>query len=108
MLENAIYSVISPEGCASILLRDATRAKDAAVMLRITSADLLDFKVINGVIPEPSGGAHTDPDAAAEIIKKILTEDLDDLCSRRPEVLVRYRNQKIRKIGHWNETAERA
>jgi len=106
MLENAIYSVISPEGCASILLRDASKAKDAATMLRITSADLLEFKVINGVIPEPPGGAHTDPDAVAKIIKEFLVKDLDDICSRNPEVLVRYRNQKIRKIGHWNETAE--
>jgi len=106
MLENAIYSVISPEGCASILLRDASKAKDAATMLRITSADLLEFKVINGVIPEPPGGAHTDPDAVAKIIKELLVKDLDDICGRNPEVLVRYRNQKIRKIGHWNETAE--
>ncbi|MDR0876791.1 MAG: acetyl-CoA carboxylase carboxyltransferase subunit alpha [Treponema sp.] len=103
MLENAIYSVISPEGCASILLRDSTRAKDAAVMLRITSSDLLDFKVINGIINEPPGGAHTDPDAAAAIIKKLLVRELDDLCSRNPSVLVRYRNQKIQKAGHWDE-----
>jgi acetyl-CoA carboxylase carboxyl transferase subunit alpha len=105
MLENAIYSVISPEGCASILLRDAAKAKDAAVMLRITSDDLLDFKVINGIIPEPPDGAHTDPDKTAQIIKELLARDLDDLCSRNPEVLVRYRNQKIRKVGHWNESS---
>jgi acetyl-CoA carboxylase carboxyl transferase subunit alpha len=105
MLENAIYSVISPEGCASILLRDAAKAKDAAVMLRITSNDLLDFKVINGIIPEPPDGAHTDPEKTARIIKEILSRDLDDLCSRRPEILVRYRNQKIRKAGHWNEAS---
>ncbi|MDR1420360.1 MAG: acetyl-CoA carboxylase carboxyltransferase subunit alpha [Treponema sp.] len=103
MLENAIYSVISPEGCASILLRDSTRAKDAAVMLRITSSDLLHFKVINGIISEPPGGAHTDPDAAAMSIKEILLRDTNDLCSRNPSVLVRYRNQKIRKAGHWRE-----
>jgi acetyl-CoA carboxylase carboxyl transferase subunit alpha len=103
MLENAIYSVISPEGCASILLRDSARSKDAAVMLRITSSDLLDFKVINGIIREPSGGAHTDPDSTAAAIKKLLVRELDDLCSRNPSVLVRYRNQKIRKAGHWNE-----
>jgi acetyl-CoA carboxylase carboxyl transferase subunit alpha len=103
MLENAIYSVISPEGCASILLRDAGKAKDAAAMLKITSGDLLDFKVINGIIPEPQGGAHQDPGAAAAIIKNILVKELDDLCSRNPAVLIRYRNQKIRKVGHWNE-----
>jgi acetyl-CoA carboxylase carboxyl transferase subunit alpha len=103
MLENAVYSVISPEGCASILLRDSSRAKDAAAMLRITSNDLLDFKIINGIIKEPEGGAHTDPDATAMNIKKVLVRDLQDLCDRPPAVLVRYRNQKIRKIGHWNE-----
>jgi acetyl-CoA carboxylase carboxyl transferase subunit alpha len=103
MLENAIYSVISPEGCASILLRDAGRAKDAAAMLRITSADLLAFNVINGVIHEPPGGAHKDTDSAAGEIKKILLKDSEDLSGRNPSVLVRYRNQKIRKIGHWNE-----
>jgi len=105
MLENAIYSVISPEGCASILLRDASKAKDAASMLRITSEDLLGFKVINGVIPEPPGGAQTNPDGTAKAIKEILIKDLNDLCGRKPEVLIRYRSQKIRKIGHWNEAA---
>ncbi|AEF80862.1 acetyl-CoA carboxylase carboxyltransferase subunit alpha [Leadbettera azotonutricia] len=103
MLENAIYSVISPEGCASILLRDAGRAKDAAAMFRITSSDLLDFNVINGVITEPPGGAQTDPNASAAAIKKILLKDIKDLSGRNPSVLVRYRNLKIRKIGHWNE-----
>ena len=103
MLENAIYSVISPEGCASILLRDIGRAKDAAAMLKISSRDLLDFKVINGIIPEPPGGAHRDPGAAAVMIKKTLVKELNDLCARNPAVLVRYRNQKIRKAGHWNE-----
>jgi acetyl-CoA carboxylase carboxyl transferase subunit alpha len=103
MLENAIYSVISPEGCASILLRDASKAKDAATMLRITSADLLEFKVINGIIPEPAGGAHTDPEWTANVIKQTLVNDLNDICGRKPDLLVRYRNQKIRKIGHWNE-----
>ena len=106
MLENAIYSVISPEGCASILLRDASKAKDAAAMLRITSSDLLDFKVINGIIKEPEGGAQIDPDRTAAVIKDTLIKDLNDLCSRKPDLLVRYRNQKIRKIGHWNEASD--
>ena len=103
MLENAIYSVISPEGCASILLRDATKARDAAAMLRITSADLLEFKIISGIIGEPPGGAHTDPDAAAAKIKEVLVRELEDLSRRNPSVLARYRGQKIRKIGHWND-----
>jgi acetyl-CoA carboxylase carboxyl transferase subunit alpha len=103
MLENAIYSVISPEGCASILLRDANKAKDAAAMLRITSSDLLGFKVINGIINEPEGGAQTNPDETAQRIKDVLVQQLDDLCKRNPVALVRYRNQKILKLGHWGE-----
>jgi len=103
MLENAIYSVISPEGCASILLRDPARAKDAAAMLRISSDDLLSFNVVNDVIPEPPGGAHTNPDATAASIKNILVQDIAELSGHNPAVLVRYRNQKIRTIGHWKE-----
>ncbi|GHV82935.1 acetyl-coenzyme A carboxylase carboxyl transferase subunit alpha [Spirochaetia bacterium] len=103
MLENAIYSVISPEGYASILLQDASKARDAAAQMKITSADLLAFRVINGVIEEPTGGAQTDPDAQASIIKNILLKEVNDLCARNTAVLVRYRNQKIRKVGHWNE-----
>jgi len=103
MLENAIYSVISPEGCASILLRDSSRAKDAAAMLRISSSDLSAFNLINGIIGEPPGGAHTDPAATAGMIKKVLLEDITELSRHDPEVLVRYRNQKIRKIGQWTE-----
>jgi len=105
MLENTVYSVISPEGCASILLRDASLAKDAAAMLKLTSGDLLDFKIINGIIPEAPGGAHTDPDKTAAIIKETLVKELDYLCGRKPEVLVRYRNLKIRKFGRWTEDA---
>jgi len=105
MLENTVYSVISPEGCASILLRDASLAKEAAAMLKITSNDLLDFKIINGIIPEAPGGAHTDPDKTAAIIKETLIKELNYLCGRKPEILVRYRNQKIRKFGRWTEEA---
>jgi acetyl-CoA carboxylase carboxyl transferase subunit alpha len=103
MLENAIYSVISPEGFASILLHDSAKAKEAAAMLRMTSADLLNFGIVNGVIAEPPGGAQNDTDLTAERIKDVLARDLDHLCRRSPSVLVRYRNQKIRKFGHWNE-----
>ena len=99
MLENAIYSVISPEGFASILLRDSSRARDAAAMMKITSQEVLDLKVINGVIPEPEGGAHCDPAAAAAAIRKRIAADLEDLCRRNPEVLVKYRNKKIRESG---------
>ncbi|EMB25795.1 acetyl-CoA carboxylase carboxyltransferase subunit alpha [Treponema denticola] len=103
MLENAIFSVISPEGCASILLRDSSRAKDAAAMLKITSQEVLDLKVINGIIPEPEKGAHTDPQKTANAIKEQIIKDLDDLTKRDPAVLVKYRSKKIRSIGKYSE-----
>ena len=68
-------------------------------MLKITSKDVLDFKIINGVIAEPANGAHTDPKATAESLKSKIIEDLSDLITRNPSVLVKYRNKKIRKFG---------
>jgi len=103
MLENAIYSVISPEGCASILLRDSARAKDAAAMLKITSKDILSMNVVNGVIDEPEGGAHTDPAQTAANIKAQIKADLEKLMSKTPEVLVKYRTKKIREMGVFTE-----
>ena len=103
MLENAIFFVISPEGCALILLRDAARAKDAAAMLRITSADLLEFNIIDGIIKEAPDGAHAEIDVSANSIKEILLRDLAELQSLGPEALVSCRNEKIRKIGIWKE-----
>ncbi len=103
MLENAVYSVISPEGYASILLRDSSQAKHAAGMMKITSEDLYGLKVCNGVIKEPTGGAHLDPAASSAAIKDVIVRDLKDLMPRNPAVLVRYRNQKIRKFGHYVE-----
>jgi acetyl-CoA carboxylase carboxyl transferase subunit alpha len=73
-------------------------------MLRITSADLLEFKIVNGIIGENGGGAHTDPDGMAKTLKELLVKETDDLARRNPAVLVRYRNQKIRRIGHFHET----
>ncbi|MGI5172834.1 acetyl-CoA carboxylase carboxyltransferase subunit alpha [Treponema sp. HNW] len=103
MLENAIFSVISPEGCASILLRDSSRAKDAAVMLKITSREVLGLKMINGVINEPEDGAHTDPLKAAQAVRAQLLKDIADLSKRDPAVLVKYRSKKIRSIGCFTE-----
>jgi acetyl-CoA carboxylase carboxyl transferase subunit alpha len=103
MLENSIYSVISPEGGASILLRDSARARDAAAMLRITSADLLKFKLINGVIKEPEGGAQNDIDFVAAGIKSMLQKEIAHLCSCSMQTLVRYRNKKISRMGLWTE-----
>ncbi len=104
MLENAIYSVISPEGCASILLRDSARAKDAAAMLKITSKDVLSMHVTNGVIPEPQGGAQTDTVATAAAIKQRIKSDLEKLMKKNPEVLVKYRNKKIQEMGVFSES----
>lgn len=106
MLENAVYSVISPEGYASILLRDASKARNAAAMMKITAEDILDLKICNGIISEPEGGAHVDPVASSRNIKDIIIRDLKDLMSRNPSVLVRYRNQKIRTIGHFTEECQ--
>ena len=103
MLENAIFSVISPEGCASILLRDSSRAKDAAAMLKITSQEVLDLKVINGIIPEPEKGAHTDPQKTADAIKEQILKDLSDLTKRDPAVLVKYLIKKIRSVGKYSD-----
>ncbi|HPM05534.1 MAG TPA: acetyl-CoA carboxylase carboxyltransferase subunit alpha [Treponemataceae bacterium] len=103
MLDNAIYSVISPEGCASILLRDTSRAKDAAAMLKITSKEVLALKVVNGIIPEPVEGAHTNPQETANNIKQQILKDLKDLMKRNPSVLVNYRNKKIQSMGFFEE-----
>ena len=103
MLQYGMYSVISPEGCASILLRDSSRAKDAAAMLKITSREVLSLKLINGVIEEPLDGAHTDPQKAADKIRTQILHDLADLCKRDPKVLVRYRRKKIHAIGLYSE-----
>lgn len=103
MLDNAIYSVISPEGCASILLRDSARAKDAAAMLKITANDILSMKIVNGIISEPKDGAQSDPKKTAENIKKQIKSDLLKLMEKSPSVLVKYRNKKIREMGAYIE-----
>lgn len=103
MLENAVYSVISPEGYASILLRDASQAKAAAALMKITAEDILELKICNGIIKEPVGGAHLDQAESSRLIKEVIVRDLEDLMPRNPAVLVRYRNLKIRKFGHFTE-----
>lgn len=103
MLDNSIYSVISPEGFASILLRDSDRAKEAAEIMKVTAQDVYEFGIIHGIVQEVPGGAHLDPAFTANEIKKIITRDLRSLMSRTPERLIRYRAKKIREIGHINE-----
>lgn len=105
MLENAIYSVISPEGCAAILFRDAGKAPEAAEVLKLTSNDLYKLGIIDEIIPEPLGGAHRDYVATAENIRKYLKQHLSQLKSIPKKELIELRYQKFRKIGHFIEEA---
>lgn len=101
MLENAIYSVISPNGAASILWKDASKADQAAEAMKITAQDLLEMEVIEGVIPEPRGGAHKDYETTATEIKNSLVQHLADLVNMNPDELVEDRYRKFRKIGQF-------
>jgi acetyl-CoA carboxylase carboxyl transferase subunit alpha len=99
MQENAIYSVISPEGCAAILWRDASQAKKAASAFKPDAAHCLELGVIDGIVPEPEGGAHTDPDAAAALLRDTVLAHLDDLAGRAPGERRRARRAKFRAMG---------
>ncbi|KPC73801.1 acetyl-CoA carboxylase subunit alpha [Thermoactinomyces vulgaris] len=99
MLEHAYYSVISPEGAAAILWRDATKAQEAAEALKITSDDLKALGVIDEIIPEPKGGAHRDPMLQSKYIKQALIDHLDELSPMSQEELVEDRYQKFANIG---------
>src|SRR5437660_912380 len=105
MLEYAIYSVISPEGCAAILWGDAAKAPEAAESMRITSADLLRLGVIDAIVPEPLGGAHRDWEAAAASLRAALRDHLADLAPKSPDALVVERHEKFRKLGAFEETS---
>ena len=104
MLEHAIYSVISPEGCAAILWDDARRAKDAAEVLRITAPDLLKLGVIDGVVPEPPGGAHRNWPAAAQAIQGAVGAALGELGPLSLGELVQQRYTKFRRMGIFAES----
>jgi len=101
MLENAIYSVISPEGCASIMWRDASKKEVAAQAMKITAVDLQNLKCIDGIVPEPEGGAHTDVDAAAAMLDEVLRRSLKELTSMPPERLLEARYTKFRNIAQF-------
>ena len=103
MLEHAYYTVISPEGCASILWRDAARFADAAEALKITSKDLLEFDIIDEEIAEPIGGAHTDYNIVADNMKSAIMNALNELSKKTPEVLKEERYNKFRKMGRFVE-----
>jgi acetyl-CoA carboxylase carboxyl transferase subunit alpha len=99
MQENAIYTVISPEGCAAILWRDAGEAKKAAAAFKPDAVHCLELGVIDGIVPEPEGGAHTNHDEAARLLGESLQESLEDLESLAPDDLKRRRRAKFRSLG---------
>ncbi len=103
MLENSVYSVISPEGCAAILWKDAAQRERAADALKLTAEDLIRFKVIDEIIPEPPGGAHQDPEATGEALRTALIRHLTELRKVKPEKLVRRRADKFAGMGAFTE-----
>lgn len=103
VLENAYYSVISPEGCAAILWKERSKSPDAAAALKLTAKDLFEMHIIDGIIKEPLGGAHRNPHEAAENIKKAIKKDLAVLENIPKDKLVDARYDKIRKVGVFKE-----
>jgi len=103
MFENSVYSVISPEGCAAILWKDAGQRERAADALKLTAQDLLTAKLVDEIIPEPVGGAHLDPDATGEALREALIRHVNELRKIRPEKLVRRRADKFGAMGAYSE-----
>jgi len=101
MLENAVYSVISPESCAAIIYRDSGKAEQAAAALRLTAEELLEFGLIDEIVPEPEGGAQENPDVAAENLRNRLEHWLTELSPMGPEELVEHRYLKFRRMGNF-------
>ncbi|MBH8564062.1 acetyl-CoA carboxylase carboxyltransferase subunit alpha [Nostoc sp. CENA67] len=105
MFEHAVYTVISPEGCAAILWKDAAKAPQAAVALKIISSDLKNLGIIDEILPEPIGGAHADPLKAATTLKQALLDNLDELNQLTSTERRQLRYEKFRKIGVFTEVA---
>ncbi|MCC6758987.1 MAG: acetyl-CoA carboxylase carboxyltransferase subunit alpha [Candidatus Omnitrophica bacterium] len=101
ILQNAYYSVISPEGCASILWRSSTKAPEAANALKLTGEHLLKFGIVDEVVAEPEGGAHRDPEAIAAQLKKAILRNIKELTPLSPEELLDQRYEKFRRMGHF-------
>ena len=101
MMENSIYSVISPESCSTIIYRDRARAEQAAAALRLTAEDLLELGLIDGIVPEPPGGAQEDYDAAAASLRDKLLSSLEKLAYLNSAQLVEHRYDKFRKMGNF-------
>src|SRR5580704_5002326 len=106
ILENSFYSVISPEGCAAIMWRDATKAETAAVALKITARDLKEFGLIDEIVPEPEGGAHLDHEASAALLERVLFRALRDLTHFPIAELLDRRYEKFRRMGQFFEAAQ--
>lgn len=103
MLENSYYSVITPEGCATILWNDASKAPEAAEILKLTAKDALDLTVINEIIGEPPGGAHKDPSLVFDAVREFIVESVNKLCSIPLDELVGLRYERLRRIGVFEE-----
>jgi acetyl-CoA carboxylase carboxyl transferase subunit alpha len=103
MLEHAVYSVISPEGCAAILWKNSAAAPEAARAMKITAQDLKKIGIADEIVPEPSGGAHADPAQSAELLAPYLERSLKELQKLKPALLVEERYKKFRKIGVWEK-----
>ncbi len=99
MLENAVYSVIAPESCSSILWRDWDHKEEAARILKLTADDLLRFKIIDEIIPEPPEGAHADPEATGRAVRTVLERSLAELAALSSEQLLRLRSDRLRALG---------
>jgi acetyl-CoA carboxylase carboxyl transferase subunit alpha len=105
MFEHSVYTVASPEACAAILWKDAKKAEQAAIALKITAKDLKELGIIDGILPEPTSGAHAEPLEAAAILKQALVENLEQLVEMTPEQRQELRYQKFRQIGAFKETS---
>jgi acetyl-CoA carboxylase alpha subunit len=103
MQENAIYSVISPEGCAAILWRDAGEAKKAAAAFKPDAVHCLELGVVDGIVPEPSGGAHTDPDGAARLLSESIRSSLAEVGALESDERRRQRRRRFRAMGLYLE-----
>jgi acetyl-CoA carboxylase carboxyl transferase subunit alpha len=101
ILENGFYSVISPEGCASIIWRDSTKAETAAEAMKITAADLKELGIVDEIVKEPEGGAHTDLESAARLLEEVLDRQLIELLNEPVVGLVSARYDKFRKMGQF-------
>jgi acetyl-CoA carboxylase carboxyl transferase subunit alpha len=101
ILENSFYSVITPEGCAAIMWRDAGKAEDAAKAMKFTAKDLRDFGIVDEIIREPEGGAHSDHEAAARLVGDIIEKQLVQLSLERSKDLLEARYEKFRKMGQF-------